>query len=485
MEVDSETGREYLAVRPQGTDANAPLYKYDVSYGGGGCAAHDKDQAPFCSGPFQPAWCSDAWCYVDKDNCDKIHVRSKYFEQEELYYSYGACSAANSFQKWYVENGPESKDQATEQLGALIELIEGYVRSNKVAAETTPADVGSCGVTQQACPCTDCSASGEYWPSKKVSFNDMTMLPGSLSGSEDDGTCLGNAVSTTYLNMASKEYDDRTRVGYQYFGHQSSGGYGQWPLTDLLTAGDMCDRYDPRFRHWYASTATGPKDVVLVLDRSGSMSSDNRIALARTAAYAVIDTLSDYDWVGVVLFNHAVMVYDDTLRAATPAKKAELKEWINGNLYAGGGTNFRDSLTKAFDILQASLDSGRSSMCMRALMFLTDGEAEFYQDDYDEAKRRVKELSVALFTYALGSGAAKTITKNLACQNRGIFYSVPDGGDLEGIMSNYFQYFAYGTRTCSVRWIEYEDSITATTLLAGCLPFYDTTTTQKTAPLRG
>ena len=215
------------------------------------------------------------------------------------------------------------------------------------------------------------------------------------------------------------------------------------------------------------------------------MGNANRISLARTAASAVIDTLSDYDWVGVVLFNDAVMVYDDTLRAATPAKKAELKEWINGNLYAGGGTNFRDSLTKAFDILQASLDSGRSSMCMRAVMFLTDGEAEFYQDDYDEAKRRVKELSVALFTYALGSGAEKTITKNLACQNRGIFYSVPDGGDLEGIMSNYFQYFAYGTRTCSVRWIEYEDSITATTLLAGCLPFYDTTTTQKTAPLRG
>ena len=265
MEVDS--GKEYLAVRPQGTDANAPLYKYEVTYGGGGCAAHDKDQAPFCSGPFQPAWCSDAWCYVDKDNCDKVHVRSKYFGQEDLYYSYGACSESNSFQKWFAGCVAETKDQSEVRLGALIELVEGYVRSNKVAAETTPADVGSCGVTQQACPCTDCSESGEYWPSKKVSFNDMTMLPGSLSGSEDDGTCLGNAVSTTYLNMAAKEYDDRTRVGYQYFGHQTSGGYGQWPLTDLSTSGDMCDSYDPRFRPWYASTATGPKDLVLVLAR--------------------------------------------------------------------------------------------------------------------------------------------------------------------------------------------------------------------------
>ena len=89
--------------------------------------------------------------------------------------------------------------------------------------------------------------------------------------STDDGTCLANAVSTTYLNMVSKEYDDRTRIGYQYFGLQASGGYGQWPLTDLSTSGAMCDSYDPRFRPWYASTATGPKDVVLVLDKSGSM----------------------------------------------------------------------------------------------------------------------------------------------------------------------------------------------------------------------
>ena len=44
-----------------------------------------------------------------------------------------------------------------------------------------------------------------------------------------------------YLNVASKEYDDRTRIGYMYFGHQSSGGYGQWPMTDLQHgAPSMC-----------------------------------------------------------------------------------------------------------------------------------------------------------------------------------------------------------------------------------------------------
>jgi uncharacterized protein YegL len=479
LESDPATGMEVLKVSPAGSSGT--VYTYDASYGVGGCAAHDMDTDPFCTGRFPPAWCYQAWCYVDKDNCDKTYVRSKYFMTEQLYFSYGACGSSNSFQTWYVEGGAETKDK----LGPLIELVEQYVKSNKVAAESTPADVAPCGVSQGSCPCTDCSDSGQYWPNKKVSFEDITMLPGKKSSGEDDGTCLGQGVSTTYLNMASSEYDDRTRVGYQYFGHQDSGAYGQWPLTDLTNSGSMCDDYDPRFRPWYASTATGPKDVVLVLDKSGSMGTAGRINLARTAALAVIDTLSDYDYVGVVLFNNDVMAYKEYLVPATPDNKGEISSYINSNLVDAGGTNFIDSLTKAFDILQASLDAGTTSMCMRAVMFLTDGQAEFYDTDYTATKKRVKELSVALFTYALGEGAEKTITKNLACQNRGVFYNIADGGDLDHIMASYYQYFALGTKTCSVRWIEYGDSITGETLLAGCMPFYDPATSQKTAPLRG
>jgi hypothetical protein len=478
LESDPETGMEVLIVKPQGS--GGPAYTYPADYGVGGCGAHDKDKDPFCTARFPPAWCLDSWCYVDQNNCDKVHVRSKYFWSEELYFSYGACGGSNSFQKWYVEGGAETQDK----LGPLIELIEEYARSNKVAAETTPNNAGSCGTTQSSCPCTACSTSGQYWPGKKVSFEDITMLAGKKSAA-DDGTCLGNAVSTTYLNMAAAEYDDMSRVGYQYFGHQLSGAYGQWPLTDLINSGQMCDDYDPRFRPWYASTATGPKDVVLVLDKSGSMGTANRIALARKAALAVIDTLSDYDWVGIVLFNNDVTAYRDTLVPATSSYKSELRNYINNELWDGGGTNFRDSLKKAFDILDLSLNSGSSSMCMRAVMFLTDGQAEFGGSDFNDVAVRVKALSVAMFTYALGEGAEKAITKQLACDNGGVFYNIADGGNLETIMSSYYQYFAYGMSTCSIRWIEYQDSITGTTLLAGCLPFYDTTSSQKKASLRG
>ncbi len=37
------------------------------------------------------------------------------------------------------------------------------------------------------------------------------------------------------------------------------------------------NNYDPRIRPWYVAASTGPKDVVLILDTSGSMGNYGRI----------------------------------------------------------------------------------------------------------------------------------------------------------------------------------------------------------------
>ena len=154
-------------------------------------------------------------------------------------------------------------------------------------------------------------------------------------------------------------------------------------------------------------------------------------------------------------------------------------------MYNGGGTNFRDSLRKAFSILDASVYHVMTSTCNRAVMFLTDGEAEFFDDDYAYVTAEAKKNSVALLTYAIGSGAATEITKKLACDNRGIFYKVQDGADLKKIMSNYYLYFATGSRSCTVRWVSYDDSITGNEMLAGCLPFYSSMDSAEKGHLRG
>ena len=75
---------------------------------------------------------------------------------------------------------------------------------------------------------------------------------------------------------------DGSRLGYIYGGIQSDGTFFEWPKSN-----GVCDpnlpadyKYDPRIRPWYAAPLSGPKDVMIVIDKSGSMNNANRMALA-------------------------------------------------------------------------------------------------------------------------------------------------------------------------------------------------------------
>merc|ERR1719310_2603310 len=84
-----------IEVQPQGRAGEKFLY--DPNYGNMQCKAHDLNLEPFCDGTFPPPWCFAKWCYVDPSNCDKTAVRSKYFKDTVVYYSYGACGRSNSW----------------------------------------------------------------------------------------------------------------------------------------------------------------------------------------------------------------------------------------------------------------------------------------------------------------------------------------------------------------------------------------------------
>ena len=66
----------------------------------------------------------------------------------------------------------------------------------------------------------------------------------------------------------------------------------------------QCGNYDPRIRPWYVLASTPePKDVIIILDTSASMTTSDRISKAREAAKAVLSTLSPRDFVTVVTFS--------------------------------------------------------------------------------------------------------------------------------------------------------------------------------------
>eukprot|EP00437_Effrenium_voratum_P020749 CAMPEP_0181445630 /NCGR_PEP_ID=MMETSP1110-20121109/25687_1 /TAXON_ID=174948 /ORGANISM="Symbiodinium sp., Strain CCMP421" /LENGTH=715 /DNA_ID=CAMNT_0023569681 /DNA_START=39 /DNA_END=2186 /DNA_ORIENTATION=+ len=460
-----------LMYTPPGSSTS---YEYPSNYGNLECKAHDTGLAPHCAGTNPPAWCNKPWCYVSKGNCNFQAYKSVKFPGADAYYSYRTCGQSNEFALWSqsLAEGTTSAPQVTQ----LLDVVTEYLWSTRDSLEQKYIDmlagnVSACNYVD-FCPCLECY-SDPVWPSYDgidPSTVGAWLRPGSVSLKEQNLlSCLVGLVADVYSSIAAKEGEPDKRVGYMYFADQLSGSYMGWPTLQWCPT-----NYDPRFRPWYASGSTGPKDVIIVVDVSGSMGAENRYNLAKQATRAVLDTLDWKDYATVILFNHGIAAqYSSNMVAVSDTQRGNMQRWLESQNWQQGSTNFKVALNEAFSTIQRSVAAGTTSMCQKAIIFLTDGEAEFLDSDFRNIQEQSVTYDTVLFTYALGSGADTTVTKRLACENRGIFYNVPDGSDLSSIMSSYYEYFATGQEICQPSFTSYADVAGGGRLWPACLPIYD------------
>lgn len=106
-----------------------------------------------------------------------------------------------------------------------------------------------------------------------------------------------------------------------------------------------------------------PKDVVIVLDQSGSMEGA-KWEQAQKAALFVLDNLNSNDRFNVIPFSTGFRMYSDRLLPVSEVNGA--KEWISG-LWAEGGTDINAALEAALSFTDAERPM--------TILFLTDGLA--------------------------------------------------------------------------------------------------------------
>jgi hypothetical protein len=117
--------------------------------------------------------------------------------------------------------------------------------------------------------------------------------------------------------------------------------------------------------------------LVLVLDRSGSMSSEtpSRLARLQTAALDVVDMAEDGVELGLVSFSSTAS--DDVAIAPLGANRSAYETAIN-NLTASGATNIGDGLQHAYDMI---LDAGGVT-AETGIILMTDGRNNRPWPDY-------------------------------------------------------------------------------------------------------
>ncbi len=155
------------------------------------------------------------------------------------------------------------------------------------------------------------------------------------------------------------------------------------------------------------------KTVVIVVDRSGSMSGD-KIEQAKGAAKFVVDKLHEGDLFNVVAFDSEVESWKPELQRYNDENRKAALGFIEG-IYAGGSTNIDGALQAALDPLK---DSSRPNM----VLFLTDGLPTVGEQNEAKiivnAKERNK-VRARIFTFGVGYDLNSRLLDKLARENYG------------------------------------------------------------------
>jgi Ca-activated chloride channel homolog len=159
--------------------------------------------------------------------------------------------------------------------------------------------------------------------------------------------------------------------------------------------------------------------IILLLDTSGSMREENRIANAKTGAADLVNMLGNYDTLSVVSFNNRV----STIVPATVLEQGRSTSLraVEG-LFADGGTALYDAIAKAHADLSQQPDDSKIS----ALVVLSDGEDRNSQLKLEQLLEQIKstgeQKSIRIFTIGYGEGADMKVLENISKTTDGKAY---------------------------------------------------------------
>ncbi len=175
------------------------------------------------------------------------------------------------------------------------------------------------------------------------------------------------------------------------------------------------------------------KDIVFVLDTSGSMADEGKMEKARSALLFGIRTLRNGDRFNVVNFAGEEHLMERGLVSADAGGKKRGEEFV-AKLRPTGGTNINDSLiaaVKQFD------KSDRPKM----MVFMTDGLPTVGETNVDKIIanfKASKNIDVRIFPFGFGYDVNTALLDKLGSENSGISDYVQPKEDLEIKVSNFF-----------------------------------------------
>jgi len=365
-----------------------------------------------------------------------------------------ADAAVSSFTLWIdgkpVEGQVLSADQARQTYEEIVRTMQDpalleYVDRGAVQARIFPIEPG--GERRIELEYTQVLAADNglvryEYPLSTEKFSRQPLESVSVSVDIRSSVPIRAIYSPSHEVGISREDDFHVSAGYEASNVTPETDFalyyslGEGEALHLLSFRDPADPSDPDgfFLLLLAPRpdATGvdlAKDVILVLDRSGSMEGD-KFSQAQEALRYILHHLNAEDRFNIITFSTGLETYADRLRSAEEANEAIA--WVDRQS-AMGSTDINRALLEA----AALADRERPTY----LIFLTDGlptEGEVdSQKILDNFKRQAPD-NLRLFAFGVGYDVDTFLLDSLAQAHHGTSSYVVPGERLDEILSAFY-----------------------------------------------
>ncbi|XP_060734198.1 voltage-dependent calcium channel subunit alpha-2/delta-1 isoform X3 [Tachysurus vachellii] len=320
-----------------------------------------------------------------------------------------------------------------------------------------------------------------FFKNRLISYNHTAVhIPTDIY---DGSTIVLNELNWTEAleDVFKKNKDEDPTLLWQVFG--SATGLARYypasPWKDARKTPSKVDLYDVRRRPWYVQGAASPKDMLILVDASGSVSGLT-LKLIRTSVSEMLETLSDDDYVNVVYFNTKVdnIACFNHLVQANVRNKKILKDAVQ-NITAKGITNYTKGFEFAFK--QLSDQNATRANCNKIIMLFTDGGEERAQEIFE---RYNSDKEVRVFTFSVGQHNYDTgPIQWMACANKGYFYEIPSIGAIRINTQEYLDVLGRPMVLADAKQVQwtnvYLDALELGLVITGTLPVFNKTKSRE------
>ncbi|XP_069793283.1 inter-alpha-trypsin inhibitor heavy chain H3-like isoform X2 [Narcine bancroftii] len=216
---------------------------------------------------------------------------------------------------------------------------------------------------------------------------------------------------------------------------------------DTVLDGDFIIRYDVHrdmsagsiqvvngyFVHHFApvNLTRIPKNVVFVIDHSGSMSGI-KMQQTNEALLKILDDMDKKDHFAITIFDDTYEIWKNSLIQASPEHVAEAKVFVQ-TILAEGATNINDPMLEAVKLLDRSHQEKQlPERSVSMIILLTDGDPNTGESNPQNIQKNVKKAvngKYNVYTLGFGFDVKFSFLEKMALDNNGVARRIYEDSD--------------------------------------------------------